>query len=186
MDFRHSVGWSGGWGEGGGFRGYFRFRPETDLLSVRSLARASEAVDGMARMLPLARIVHRWMSNIGRDDRSFGTHSLRRSTVAQLYRKTGNLRAVQLLLGHPKIETTMRYLVVEVEHPTTCAADRAPGMQSARNRRSVPRRFSDIDAVLDGELCQPSTAVCEWNIGLPRPWVNLVGRLAQVRWGISR
>ncbi|WP_423065202.1 tyrosine-type recombinase/integrase [Devosia sp. CN2-171] len=62
-----------------------------------------------------ARIVHRWISNIGLDDRGFGTHSLRRTKVAQLYRKTGNLRAVQLLLGHAKIETTVRYLGVEVD-----------------------------------------------------------------------
>ena len=53
--------------------------------------------------------------NIGLDDRGFGTHSLRRTKVAQLYRKTGNLRAVQLLLGHAKIETTVRYLGVEVD-----------------------------------------------------------------------
>lgn len=62
-----------------------------------------------------ARIVHRWIRNIGLDDRGFGTHSLRRTKVAQLYRKTGNLRAVQLLLGHAKIETTVRYLGVEVD-----------------------------------------------------------------------
>ncbi len=62
-----------------------------------------------------ARIVHRWIGNIGLDDRGFGTHSLRRTKVAQLYRKTGNLRAVQLLLGHAKIESTVRYLGVEVD-----------------------------------------------------------------------
>ena len=62
-----------------------------------------------------ARIVHRWIRNIGLDDRGFGTHSLRRTKVAQLYRKTGNLRAVQLLLGHAKIETTVRYLGVELD-----------------------------------------------------------------------
>ena len=62
-----------------------------------------------------ARIVHRWIRNTGLDDRGFGTHSLRRTKVAQIYRKTGNLRAVQLLLGHAKIETTVRYLGVEVD-----------------------------------------------------------------------
>lgn len=62
-----------------------------------------------------ARIVHRWINNIGLDDRGFGTHSLRRTKVAQIYRKTGKLRAVQLLLGHAKIETTVRYLGVEVD-----------------------------------------------------------------------
>jgi integrase len=62
-----------------------------------------------------ARIVHRWIKSIGLDDRAFGTPSLRRTKVAQIYRKTGNLRAVQLLLGHAKIETTVRYLGVEVD-----------------------------------------------------------------------
>jgi integrase len=62
-----------------------------------------------------ARIVHRWIRNIGLDDRGFGTHSLRRTKVAQIYRKTGNRRAVQLLLGHAKIKTTVRYLGVEVD-----------------------------------------------------------------------
>ena len=62
-----------------------------------------------------ARIVPRWVSSIGLDDRGFGTHSLRRTKVAQLYRKTGNLRAVQLLLGRAKMETTVRYLGVEVD-----------------------------------------------------------------------
>ena len=62
-----------------------------------------------------ARIVHRWISNIGLDDRGFGTHSLRRTKVAHIYRKTGNLRTAQLLLGHVKIETTVRYLGVEVD-----------------------------------------------------------------------
>lgn len=62
-----------------------------------------------------ARMVHKWISSAGLDDRCYGTHSLRRTKVAQIYRKTGNLRAVQLLLGHSKIETTVRYLGVEVD-----------------------------------------------------------------------
>lgn len=44
-----------------------------------------------------------------------GTHSLRRTKAALIYRKTGNLRAVQLLLGHSKLESTVRYLGVEVD-----------------------------------------------------------------------
>ena len=48
------------------------------------------------------------------DSSAYGTHSLRRTKVAQIYRKTGNLRAVQLLLGHTKIESTVRYLGIEV------------------------------------------------------------------------
>ena len=49
------------------------------------------------------------------DSTAYGTHSLRRTKAAQIYRKTGNLRAVQLLLGHTKIESTVRYLGIEVE-----------------------------------------------------------------------
>ena len=51
-----------------------------------------------------ARIVHGWIGSAGMDSTAYGTHSLRRTKVAQIYRKTGNLRAVQLLLGHTKIE----------------------------------------------------------------------------------
>ncbi|MFK7848294.1 MAG: tyrosine-type recombinase/integrase, partial [Rhodothermales bacterium] len=49
------------------------------------------------------------------DRKRFGTHSLRRTKAALIYKKTGNLRAVQLLLGHTKIESTVRYLGVEVD-----------------------------------------------------------------------
>ena len=49
------------------------------------------------------------------DSTAYGTHSLRRTKAAQIYRKTGNLRAVQLLLGHTKIESTVRYLGIEVD-----------------------------------------------------------------------
>ena len=46
---------------------------------------------------------------------AYGTHSLRRTKVALVYRKSGNLRACQLLLGHRKLESTVRYLGIEVE-----------------------------------------------------------------------
>jgi len=49
------------------------------------------------------------------DSTAYGTHSLRRTKAAQIYRKTGNLRAIQLLLGHTKIESTVRYLEIEVD-----------------------------------------------------------------------
>ena len=62
-----------------------------------------------------ARLVHRWVGEIGLDTSSFGTHSMRRTKAAQIYRKTGNLRAVQLLLGHTKLESTVRYLGIEVD-----------------------------------------------------------------------
>jgi integrase len=62
-----------------------------------------------------ARLVHRWVESIGLESASYGTHSMRRTKVAQIYRKTGNLRAVQLLLGHTKLESTVRYLGIEVD-----------------------------------------------------------------------
>lgn len=62
-----------------------------------------------------ARIVRGWVSSIGLNPASYGTHSLRRTKAALIYRKTGNLRAVQLLLGHTKLESTVRYLGVEVD-----------------------------------------------------------------------
>lgn len=62
-----------------------------------------------------ARLVRDWVSSIGLDPTSYGTHSMRRTKVAQIYRKTGNLRAVQLLLGHTKMDSTVRYLGVELE-----------------------------------------------------------------------
>ena len=62
-----------------------------------------------------ARIVHAWVEGAGLDSSAYGTHSMRRTKPAQIYKKTGNLRAVQLLLGHTKLESTVRYLGVEVD-----------------------------------------------------------------------
>lgn len=62
-----------------------------------------------------ARLVRDWVSSIGLEPTAYGTHSMRRTKVAQIYRKTGNLRAVQLLLGHTKMDSTVRYLGVELE-----------------------------------------------------------------------
>lgn len=62
-----------------------------------------------------ARLVHAWVGSIGLDPAKFGTHSLRRTKAVLIYRRTGNLRAVQLLLGHSKIESTVRYLGIEVD-----------------------------------------------------------------------
>ena len=62
-----------------------------------------------------ARIVKQWVAGIGLNPQQYGTHSLRRTKAALIYKKTGNLRAVQLLLGHTKIELTMRYLGIEVD-----------------------------------------------------------------------
>ncbi len=68
-----------------------------------------------------ARLVREWVSSIGLDPSGYGTHSLRRTKAAQIYRKTGNLRAVQLLLGHTKVDSTVRYLGVELEDALSIA-----------------------------------------------------------------
>jgi integrase len=62
-----------------------------------------------------SRLVSEWVSSIGLDLNLFGTHSLRRTKATLIYRRTGNLRAVQLLLGLTKIESTVRYLGIEVD-----------------------------------------------------------------------
>jgi integrase len=62
-----------------------------------------------------ARLVSEWAASIGLDPLIFGTHSLRRTKATLIYKRTGNLRAVQLLLGHTKIESTVRYLGIEVD-----------------------------------------------------------------------
>jgi integrase len=68
-----------------------------------------------------ARLVSEWVVSIGLDPHKFGTHSLRRTKATLIYRRTGNLRAVQLLLGHTKIESTARYLGIEVDDALTIA-----------------------------------------------------------------
>ncbi|MFK4445142.1 integrase [Caballeronia udeis] len=62
-----------------------------------------------------ARVVHRWIASIGLDDTAYGTHTMRRTKASLIYRRTKNLRAVQLLLGHTKLESTVRYLGIEVD-----------------------------------------------------------------------
>jgi integrase len=62
-----------------------------------------------------ARLVCAWVAMIDLEPHAYGTHSLRRTKVALLYKKTGNLRACQLLLGHRKLESTVRYLGIEVD-----------------------------------------------------------------------
>jgi integrase len=62
-----------------------------------------------------ARLLSEWIASIGLDPSLFGTHSLRRTKGTLIYRRTGNLRAVQLLLGHTKVESTVRYLGIEVD-----------------------------------------------------------------------
>jgi integrase len=62
-----------------------------------------------------ARLVGEWVEAVGLGRSAYGTHSLRRTKVALIYKRTGNLRAVQILLGHTKLESTVRYLGVDAE-----------------------------------------------------------------------
>ena len=66
-----------------------------------------------------ARLVDEWVTAVGLDVRQYGTHSLRRTKASMIYKATGNLRAVQILLGHSRIENTVRYLGVDVDDALT-------------------------------------------------------------------
>jgi integrase len=90
-------------------------KPEESLFTSRS---------GNGRCMSTrqyARLLSEWVASIGLDPKSFGTHSLRRTTATLIYRRTGNLRAVQLLLGHTRIESTVRYLGIEVDDALSIA-----------------------------------------------------------------
>ena len=62
-----------------------------------------------------ARLVHHWVEDAGLDSSAYGTHSMRRTKATLIYKRTKNLRAIQLLLGHTKLESTVRYLGIEVD-----------------------------------------------------------------------
>lgn len=62
-----------------------------------------------------ARLLKQWVTLIGLDPAAYGTHSMRRTKVSLLYKKTGNLLACQLLLGHTKLKSTVRYLGAELD-----------------------------------------------------------------------
>ncbi len=103
-------------------------RPEQSLqdwLNVRPADRGPYVFPRRVHAQPhvtarqYARIVHGWIEGAGMDSSAYGTHSMRRTKAAQIYRETGNLRAVQLLLGHTKIESTVRYLGIEVDDALT-------------------------------------------------------------------
>ena len=78
-----------------------------------NLARIDHTCPGTTRQD--ARLVSLWISGIGLDRLKYATHSMRRTKATLIYRRTGNLRAAQLLLEHQKIESTVRYLGVEVD-----------------------------------------------------------------------
>jgi integrase len=83
----------------------------SDDFLFRSRVRASPHLS----VRQYARIVDSWVEEIGLDSAAYGTHSIRRTKPSLIYRRTKNLRAVQLLLGHTKLESTVRYLGIEVE-----------------------------------------------------------------------
>ena len=94
---------------------------EVDLKSRRYLFPSRVRAQPHLSTRQYARIVHGWVESAGLDSSAYGTHSMRRTKAAQIYRKTGNLRAVQLLLGHTKLESTVRYLGIEVDDALSIA-----------------------------------------------------------------
>ena len=93
----------------------------TDWIRLSGLAPEDFLFPSRVRASPhlsirqYARIVDSWVEEIGLDPAAYGTHSIRRTKPSLIYRRTKNLRAVQLLLGHTKLESTVRYLGIEVE-----------------------------------------------------------------------
>ena len=94
---------------------------EANLKSDQFLfpSRVSASPDLSTRQY--SRIVGGWAGSIGLDPAAYGTHSLRRTKPTLIYRRTKNLRAVQLLLGHTKLESTVRYLGIEVDDASEMA-----------------------------------------------------------------
>lgn len=115
-----------------------------------------------------ARLVHRWVESVGLESASYGTHSMRRTKAAQIYRKTGNLRAVQLLLGHTKLESTVRYLGIEIDDALNMAeqahkkmrADQANGKRAGRPAPPIVGRLAakDVDSHRNATSC--AAGVC--------------------------
>ena len=93
-----------------------------------------------------ARLVDEWVVGIGLHAEDYGTHSLRRTKASIIYKRTGNLRAVQILLGHTKIESTVRYLGVDVDDALTLAeghralASERASRSSSGGYRTAPRQ----------------------------------------------
>lgn len=77
--------------------------------------------DGHLSTRQHARLVAEWVTAIGLRPEDYGTHSLRRTKTALIYKATGNLRAIQILFGHTKIENTVRYLGIDIDDALTLA-----------------------------------------------------------------
>ncbi len=85
------------------------------LTSVRHLFPSRLHESPHLSLRQYSRIVESWVSGAGLDPASYGTHSLRRTKATLIYRRTKNLRAVQLLLGHSKLDSTVRYLGINID-----------------------------------------------------------------------
>lgn len=88
---------------------------KADLKSEQYLFPSRSHISPHVSTRQYARIVRRWVGSIGLDPSAYGTHTMRRTKATLIYRRTKNLRAVQLLLGHTKLESTVRYLGIEVD-----------------------------------------------------------------------
>lgn len=88
---------------------------KAQLTSGQHLFPSRVAKSGHLSTRQYARIVKSWVTSIGLNSVAYGTHTMRRSKATLIYRKTKNLRAIQLLLGHSKLESTVRYLGIEVD-----------------------------------------------------------------------
>ncbi len=86
-----------------------------ELMSDDYLFKSRNRASSHITTRQYARRVDNWVRDIGLDPAEYGTHSMRRTKASLIYRRTKNLRAVQLLLGHTKMESTVRYLGFEVD-----------------------------------------------------------------------
>ena len=109
-----------------------------------------------------ARLVSDWIGSVGLDPRLFGTHSLRRTKATLIYRRTGNLRAVQLLLGHTKIESTVRYLGIEVDDALAIAEQVDVLISRAERTCSA----HPVTAGSCQKLPERATRHCSWSVGV--------------------
>ncbi|WP_266171344.1 tyrosine-type recombinase/integrase [Dyella subtropica] len=103
-------------------------------------------------------MVKRWAASVGLQPADYGTHSMRRTKPTLIYRRTHNLRAVQLLLGHTKLESTVRYLAIEVEDALALAATKGREGDAGCATYDGARR---VDECAKGQLLNSG-----WALGL--------------------
>ncbi len=132
------------------------YLPDEQEAGTFSVSRAAAAEEALSTR-QYARLLADWIRGIGLDPCVYGTHSLRRTKATLIYRRTGNLRAVQLLLGHTKIESTVRYLGIEVDDALalpskpTFEANRAERLRSAHKGRAYSSSYRGCRVRFQGE-----------------------------------